>query len=161
QEDINTGSITNSALVTAKGPEGNDITDISGTTNENDIPTVIPIVSVVDNCDGTSTLSTNATGNLLWSTTETTSTIIVNSAGEYTVTATVDGNTSSTGKGTSAPKESPDDQTVNVQTEEDNYLWELDGTKYTVSGTYTHIRTNEEGCEYNTYLQLEIEKVKF
>jgi uncharacterized repeat protein (TIGR01451 family) len=45
QDDIDAGSISNSALVTAQDPEGNDITDTSGTTKENDTPTVItPIV---------------------------------------------------------------------------------------------------------------------
>jgi hypothetical protein len=40
QADVNTGSVTNSALATAQDPNGNDITDISGTTNDNDTPTV-------------------------------------------------------------------------------------------------------------------------
>ncbi|MFT4849236.1 MAG: putative repeat protein (TIGR01451 family) [Sediminicola sp.] len=49
QEDINTGSITNTALATAQDPEGNEITDISGTTNENDAPTVtkLPAIALV------------------------------------------------------------------------------------------------------------------
>ena len=40
QDDIDAGGVTNTALATAKDPEGNDITDISGTTNETDNPTV-------------------------------------------------------------------------------------------------------------------------
>jgi uncharacterized repeat protein (TIGR01451 family) len=40
QANIDTGSITNSALVTAKDPNGNDVTDISGTSNDNNTPTV-------------------------------------------------------------------------------------------------------------------------
>ena len=41
QTDIDAGKVTNSALVTAKDPNQNDITDTSGTTVENDTPTVI------------------------------------------------------------------------------------------------------------------------
>ncbi|HEY4652444.1 MAG TPA: IPT/TIG domain-containing protein, partial [Pontibacter sp.] len=48
-----------------------------------------PVVTVVDNCNGTSTLSTTASGSLLWSTGETTSSITVATAGTYTVTTTV------------------------------------------------------------------------
>jgi hypothetical protein len=50
--------------------------------------TATPIVTVVNNC-GTSVLSTNAAGTLLWSTGETSSSITVSSAGTYTVTSTV------------------------------------------------------------------------
>jgi len=53
-----------------------------------------PNVTITDNCDGTTTLSTLAAGSLLWSTGETTSSIVVNTAGDYTVTTTVDGCTS-------------------------------------------------------------------
>ncbi|AOW10369.1 Ig-like domain-containing protein [Flavobacterium gilvum] len=59
----------------------------------NSIPSA-PVVSAVDNCNGTSTLSTNATGSLLWSTSETTSSVTVNTSGTYTVTQTVNGCTS-------------------------------------------------------------------
>jgi hypothetical protein len=40
QEDINRGSVTNSALATAKDPDNNDITDKSGTTEDNDDDTI-------------------------------------------------------------------------------------------------------------------------
>jgi gliding motility-associated-like protein/uncharacterized repeat protein (TIGR01451 family) len=43
QADINAGSVTNSALVTGKDPLENNVTDISGTTVENNIPTVTPL----------------------------------------------------------------------------------------------------------------------
>ncbi|KAF2511958.1 T9SS type B sorting domain-containing protein [Flavobacterium foetidum] len=66
-----------------------------------------PIVTVVDNCDGTSTLSTTASGTLLWSTGASTSSITVSTAGTYTVTATVNGCTSAAGSGTAAPKATP------------------------------------------------------
>jgi gliding motility-associated-like protein len=40
QADINTGSVTNSALATAKDPNNNDVTDTSGTSNDNNTATV-------------------------------------------------------------------------------------------------------------------------
>jgi len=40
QNDIDLGSITNQAIVYAKDPDDNEVSDISGTTNENDDPTV-------------------------------------------------------------------------------------------------------------------------
>jgi hypothetical protein len=40
QTDIDAGTVTNSALATAQDPEGNDVTDISGTAIDNDTPTV-------------------------------------------------------------------------------------------------------------------------
>ncbi|MES2332153.1 MAG: LamG-like jellyroll fold domain-containing protein [Bacteroidota bacterium] len=73
-----------------------------------------PIVTVVDNCDGTSTLSTTATGTLLWNTLETTSTIVVHSANTYTVTQTVDGCTSAAGSGIASPKTTPVTPVVTV-----------------------------------------------
>jgi hypothetical protein len=67
-----------------------------------------PTVGVVNNCNGTSTLTaSNYTGSLMWSTGETTASIIVNSAGTYTVTQTVNGCTSANGSGVAAPKSLP------------------------------------------------------
>src|ERR1035437_6396979 len=72
-----------------------------------------PVVTVVNNC-GTSTLSTTATGTLLWSTGETTSSITVSTAGTYTVTQTVNGCTSAAGSGIAAPKVVPSAPVVTV-----------------------------------------------
>ena len=66
-----------------------------------------PVVTVINNCDGTSTLSTLAEGTLLWSTTEISSSIVVTAAGIYSVTSTINGCTSLPGSGTAAPKTSP------------------------------------------------------
>ncbi|MGO4819733.1 DUF7507 domain-containing protein, partial [Flavobacterium sp. W22_SRS_FP1] len=44
QADIDAGSVTNSALVTGKDPLENDVTDISGTTVENNTPTITPLI---------------------------------------------------------------------------------------------------------------------
>lgn len=55
-------------------------------------PTAPPTVTVVNNCNGTSTLTaSNYTGTLLWSTGETSPSITVNLGGEYTVTQNIDG----------------------------------------------------------------------
>lgn len=63
-----------------------------------------PTVTVVDSCNATSSLTaSNYTGTLLWSTLETTPSIVVTTGGVYTVTQTVDGYTSLPGSGTAAP----------------------------------------------------------
>jgi len=72
----------------------------------NPVP-VAPDVSVTDNCDGTSLLSTTASGSLLWSTGETTQQIIVTSAGDYSVTTSVNGCTSPQNTVTAAPGVTP------------------------------------------------------
>jgi hypothetical protein len=67
-----------------------------------------PSVTVVNNCDGTSTLTASGyTGTLLWSTNATTASINVNIAATYTVTQTVNGCTSLNGSGIAAPKTTP------------------------------------------------------
>jgi hypothetical protein len=69
---------------------------------------VAPAVTVVNNCGmGTTTLSTNALGALLWSTGETTSSITVSTAGSYTVKSTLNGCVSNLGAGIAAPLLSP------------------------------------------------------
>ncbi|MEC4048581.1 YDG domain-containing protein, partial [Flavobacterium sp. SUN046] len=62
-----------------------------------------PVVTVTNNCDGTSVLSTTAAGTLLWSTGASTSSITVNGAGSYSVTQTVDGITSAAATATASP----------------------------------------------------------
>ena len=67
-----------------------------------------PGVTVVNNCDGTSTLTaTGVTGTLLWSNASTANPVTVNTAGTYTVTQTLNGCTSPAGSGTAAPKTAP------------------------------------------------------
>ena len=77
---------------------------------------VAPIVDVTDHCDVTSTLSTTASGDLLWSTGETTASILVTAAGTYTVTTTMDGCTSEPGSGTASPNTAPDPPVVSDAT---------------------------------------------
>jgi hypothetical protein len=117
-----------------------------------------PSVNVVNNC-GTSTLSTTASGTLLWSTTATASSINVNSAGTYTVTQTVDGCISAAGSGVAAPLTIPSMPSVNVvnncgtstlsTTASGTLLWSTNETTtpitVTSAGTYTVTQT-VNGC---------------
>jgi len=90
-----------------------------------------PTVTVVNNCDGSSDLTaTNFTGSLLWSTGATTATIHVINAATYTVTQTVNGCTSSTGSGASAPKTAPAAPTVSA-------VNNCDGTSDLTASNYT------------------------
>jgi PKD repeat protein len=77
----------------------------SGIANPAPGPTA-PIVAVVNNC-GNSILTASGTGPYLWSTGETTGTIIVSAAGNYTVTETIGGCTSAAGTGIAAPNAIP------------------------------------------------------
>ncbi|MCY1718703.1 hypothetical protein OU798_00005, partial [Prolixibacteraceae bacterium Z1-6] len=73
-------------------------------------PPTAPDYSVTNNCDGTSTLTATSyeTGAALeWSTTESTVSITVNSAGNYWLTQTLDGCTSDATTKTAAPKTTP------------------------------------------------------
>ena len=130
-----------------------------------------PLVTVVDNCNGTSTLSTTASGTLLWSTGVSTTSIIVSIADTYTVTTTVNGCTSEPGSGTAAPRTTPSAPIVGDITQPTCSVgtgsvelsglptgtWTLNPgnisgttTDYTVieltAGTYTFTVTNAEGC---------------
>jgi hypothetical protein len=65
-----------------------------------------PVVNVVNNCDGTSTVNNKYTGTLLWSTGESTASITVQTAATYTVTTTnASGCTSLQGSGVAALKQ--------------------------------------------------------
>ncbi|WP_220764266.1 hypothetical protein, partial [Flavobacterium sp. UMI-01] len=121
-----------------------------------------PTVNVVNNCNGTSTLTaSNYTGSLLWSNNATTASITVSTAGTYTVTQTVNGCTSATGSGLAAPKSTPSAPTVNVVNNcngtstltASNYtgslLWSNNATTASITvstaGTYTVTQT-VNGC---------------
>jgi hypothetical protein len=123
-----------------------------------------PTVSVVNNCDGSSDLTAgNYTGSLLWSNGATTASIHVTNAATYTVTQTnVDGCTSLSGSGTSAPKTTPSAPTVSVVNNCDgssdltagNYtgslLWSNGASTASIHVTnaavYTVTQTNGDGC---------------
>jgi hypothetical protein len=120
----------------------------------NAIPST-PSVNVVNNCNGTSTLSTSASGALLWSTNATTSPIIVSSAGTYTVTTTVNGCVSAQGSGTAAPKTTSTSTTT--QTATGSYTW--NNTTYSSSGVYTYHTNNAAGCDSAATLNLTINQI--
>lgn len=162
-----TGETTSSINVVAAGTytvtrtvSGSTSAPGSGTANPKAIP-LTPVINVVNNCNGTSTLSTVANGALLWSTNETTSTIIVTTAGTYTVTVTDNGCTSSPGSAVAAPKVTPPAPSVGVVNNCDgtstltatgytgSLLWSTSATtpSITVSsaGVYTVTQT-VDGC---------------
>jgi hypothetical protein len=90
------------------------------------------VVNVVNNCDGTSTLTASEyTGTLLWSTGESTASITVQTAATYTVTTTnASGCTSLQGSGVAAPKTTPTAPVVNV-------VNNCDGTSTLTASEYT------------------------
>ena len=117
-----------------------------------------PVVTVVNNC-GSSTLSTTASGTLLWSNGATTASITVSTAGTYTVTQTVNGCTSAAGSGTAAPNTITATPVVTVVNSCGNstlsipaggtILWSNGATTasitVSIAGTYTVTRT-VSGC---------------
>jgi SdrD B-like domain len=127
-----------------------------------------PIITVVNNC-GSSILSTTATGSLLWSNGATTASITVSSAGNYTLTKTVNGCTSAAGTGVAAPNTSPTTPTasvtqptctlatgtITVTSPKTGLTFSINGTTYTnttgvftavVPGTYSLTARNTSGC---------------
>ena len=63
QTDIDAGNVTNSATATAQDPDGIDVTDISGTANDNDTPTGTPTAPpVIELADFTPTIDIDALG---------------------------------------------------------------------------------------------------
>ena len=85
------GTLTNSAYKISLTSTGPTATGTSAEFTINAKPSA-PTVTVVNNCNGTSTLTaSNYTGSLLWSNGTTTDGNTVNTAGTYTVTQTVSG----------------------------------------------------------------------
>jgi hypothetical protein len=119
-----------------------------------------PVVTVKNNCGGGSTLSSNATGTVLWSTGEATPSIFVANAATYTVIQTVNGCKSAAGSGVSAPKAIPAVPTVVVVNNcgntvlstnaAGNLLWSNGGTDssitVTAGGSYSVTVTGANGC---------------
>jgi hypothetical protein len=113
------GSITLPYTITGLGAGTYNVTFNNGCASNVVVETLsdsgvssTPIVTVVDNC-GTSTLT--GTGvNLVWSTTETTSSITVATAGSYTVTQTVGGCISLPATGVANPIAIPSTPVVTV-----------------------------------------------
>ena len=101
---IFTGLTPKSYNVTIKNVDGCISPLTSVVINSQPVTPPAPVISTVNNCDGTSTLSTTAAGTLLWNNNATTSSITVNAAGTYTVTQTINGCTSLQASTTAAPK---------------------------------------------------------
>jgi len=112
-----------------------------------------PVVTVTDNCDSTSTLSTTAEGILLWSTMDISSAIIVMTPGVYTVTTTLNECTSLPGSGIAAPKISParpvesvdcslglNRAVINITSPLGaDYEYRLDGGTYRIAASFTDV----------------------
>jgi hypothetical protein len=84
----------------------------SGVASPTPIPSR-PVVSVVNDC-GSSTLTTTATGSLVWSNGATTPSITVTTGGTYSVTQTSNGCTSLAGSAVAAPRAVPATPVVTV-----------------------------------------------
>ena len=67
QADIDAGGVTNSALAAAKDPNNNDVTDTSGTANDNNNQTVTPLTfsPAIDLVKTASVNGTGAIGNII------------------------------------------------------------------------------------------------
>lgn len=99
---ITAGQGTTSATITMGSASGDitvTATNACGTSPNNTQAIIVnaipasPTVTVTDDC-GESTLTASGTGSFVWSTAETTASIIVSNAGSFTVTQTVNGCTS-------------------------------------------------------------------
>ena len=110
-----TGATTQSITVSTAGTYTVTVTNSNGCTGSttrsltlNSTPAA-PTVTVVNNCNGTSTLTASGvTGALAWSNGATSNPLTVSAAGTYTVTQTVNGCTSpASGTATAAPKTAP------------------------------------------------------
>ncbi len=160
-----TGATTSSITVVTAGNYSvtsteNGCTSVSGsgTATPKTIPTA-PIVTVVNNC-GSSLLSTNATGSLLWSNGSTSASINVTNAGTYSVTTTINGCTSAAGSGIAAPKANVATPLITVinncgnstlsTSATGNILWSNSATtssiNVTQSGNYSVTVTAANGC---------------
>ncbi len=152
----NTGATTQVATITVT-PYNNGCPGASQSFTITVYPTPpTPVVAVGDNC-GSSILFTSASGNLLWSTGETTSSIVVTSPGTYTVTATVNGCASAAGSGIAAPKALPatptftitqptctvPSGTISINTPTGSGLtYSIDGVNYQTGTLFTGLASN-------------------
>jgi len=127
-------------------------TSASGIANPTPGPAV-PTLTVTNNC-GNSVLTTTAAGTLLWSTGESTGSITVTTAGNYSVSQTVAGCSSAPGSITAAPLTIPTAPVVNVidscgisllsANTSGTVLWSTGATTpsiYASAGTYTLTQT--------------------
>lgn len=97
----------------------------------NAIPSA-PTVSVADACGSSVLTASNFTGSLMWSTTETTTSITVTNSSTYSVTQTVNACVSPSGVGTSAPLTTPSAPTVSTPI---SYCQNATASQLTATGT--------------------------
>ncbi len=122
-----------------------------------------PIISVLDNCDSTFTLSTSSAGTLFWSTGASTSSIIADTAGTYTVTSTLNSCTSAPGSVSVAqvllvltvtPTQplcigETGSVVLNASGGAGGYVFNSTPTSNLAAGTYNYSVTDANGCAKN------------
>lgn len=116
-----------------------------------------PTVSVVNNCDGTSVLTANGfSGTLVWSNGANSSSITVSAAGNYSVTQTINGCTSSSSSGIASPALPPPSLLLAVTQPGcttsgsisitsplgAEYLYSINGSPFTNTINYTGLNSN-------------------
>jgi hypothetical protein len=109
-------------------------------------------------CEGGSVTLTSSqvTGNL-WSTGETTQSIVVNTAGSYTVTYTSPtGCVSDVSAPTAVTVNTPTSSTTNVTVCSNTLPYNWNGTDYTTAGAHVIHLTNAAGCDSTATLNLTI-----
>ena len=89
------------------GAKGTGGTNYTGSFSARSTATCAPAVTVVNNCGNSVLTAESFNGSLLWSNGETTPSVTVTTGGTYTVTQTVNGNTSAAGSGTATPHSFP------------------------------------------------------
>jgi uncharacterized repeat protein (TIGR03803 family) len=156
---------------TYASPEGCSDSDMHTTTVLSSSKPPAPTINVVNNCGSSTLTAENYTGTLHWSTGEITESITVTTAGDYSVTQTVNGVTSDPGQATAAPKAVPSKPVITpngptsfceggtvtlTSTQNNNYQWYKDDQlianatqqQYTAfaTGAYKVTVTNAQAC---------------
>ncbi len=114
-----------------------------------------PIISTINNCGNSILTASGFTGTLLWSTGQTVNPIVVNSAGIYTLTQTLNGCQSSAGSATASPISAPPAPTAGTNTPSKiQILWNWNtvsgasGYKYNTVNNYSTATDNLLGISY-------------
>ncbi len=114
-----------------------------------------PIISTINNCGNSTLTASGFTGTLLWSAGQTVNPIVVNSAGIYTLTQTLNGCQSSAGSATASPISAPPAPTAGTNTPTKiQILWNWNtatgatGYKYNIVNNYSAATDNLSGISY-------------
>lgn len=148
---VNFGTSSGNIAVNASSSCGTSPNNTQAIT-VNAIP-VSPTITVTDDC-GESTLTASGTGSFVWSTAETTASIIVSNSGSFTVTQTVNGCTSTPSVVNASPLAIPSPPATSVSDNcgnsvlsatGSNLLWSTGETTSSITvtsqGTYTVTQT--------------------